>query len=253
MRRDTANRAEILSDLRERLEKIEGVKSRPRSTLPFGLDELDANLPGGGLAYGSIHEIAGGGSDVVTGAVSALFVAGIAARTVGPIVWCLTRADLFVPSLVQVGLSPDRVIFVESDNEDGIAESFEEALRWRGLAVVVAEMVRLPMTQSRRFQLAAEGANNLGLVIRRWRRQPEATDFGNPSASATRWRVSPLPSTPLPVEGVGRSRWFVELMRARGAEARDWTLEACDKRGRLGSISTAEDYNTNVGISRSDK
>jgi len=109
------NRAEILSDLRERVEKIEGVKLRPRSTLPFGLDELDTNLPGGGLAYGSIHEIADGGSDVVTGAVSALFVADIAARTVGPIVWCLTRAELFAPSLVQVGLSPDRVIFVESD------------------------------------------------------------------------------------------------------------------------------------------
>lgn len=202
------------------------------------------------MAFGSIHEIAGGGSDVVTGAVSALFVAGIAARTTGPIIWCLSRTDLFVPSLIQVGLNPDRVIFVESDDEDGIAENFEEALRWRGLAVVVAEMVRLPMTHSRRFQLAAESTNNLGLIIRRWRRQPEATDFGNPSASATRWRVSPLPSTPLPVAGIGRSRWFVELMRARGAEARDWTLEACDKRGRLGSITPVADCDRNVGISR---
>ena len=34
---------------------------------------------------------------------AALFAAGIAARTTGPIVWCLTRPDLFFPVLAQVG------------------------------------------------------------------------------------------------------------------------------------------------------
>jgi hypothetical protein len=39
----------------------------------------------------------------VDGAAAALFTAGIAARTKGPIVWCLTRPDLFFPALAQVG------------------------------------------------------------------------------------------------------------------------------------------------------
>jgi protein ImuA len=60
------------------------------------------------------------------------------------------------------------------------------------------------MTASRRLQLAAEGSGTIGLAIRRWRRPAEAADFGQPTASITRWRVSALPATPLPVPGVGR-------------------------------------------------
>ena len=45
----------------------------------------------------------------------------------------------------------------------------------------------------------------MGLVVRRWRRQSEAKDYGQPTASTTRWRVSVLPSEPLPVAGVGRA------------------------------------------------
>ena len=84
-----------------------------------------------------------------------------------------------------------------------------------------------------RLQLAAEGSGGLGLAVRRWRRASDSADFGQHTASATRWRISPAPSSPLPVPGVGRARWFVELLRCRGAEAADFTLEACDETGRL--------------------
>ena len=47
------------------------------------------------------------------GAAAALFAAGIAARTKGKVIWCLTRPDLF-PALAQAGLQPDRVVFVEA-------------------------------------------------------------------------------------------------------------------------------------------
>lgn len=46
--------------------------------------------------------------------------------------------------------------------------------------------------------------------------------------------VEALPSTALPVPGVGRSRWLVELIRARAGESADFELEACDDTGRLG-------------------
>lgn len=241
----------LLADLRARVEQIEGQSTRVETTLPFGLPEIDEKLRGRGLAYGATHEIAGGGSDTVTGAVSALFVAGIAARTSGPVIWCLNRDDLFAPALQQVGLKPDRVIFVQSPDETSVMESYEEALQWRGLGTVVCELVRLPMKESRRFQLAAEQGRNLGLIIRRWRRQPEATDFGSPTASATRWRVSSAPSVALPVPGVGHARWSVELMRARGGECSDWIVEACDHQGFLhptGADAAPDRWDLDVGI-----
>lgn len=46
-------------------------------------------------------------------------------------------------------------------------------------------------------------------------------------------RVVP-PSRALPVPGVGRHRWLVELIRARAAENADFELEARDDQGRLG-------------------
>ena len=63
--------------------------------------------------------------------------------------------------------------------------------------------------------------------------RPEATDFGQPTAAVTRWRVSALPSTPLPVPGVGRARWQLELIRCRAGESAEFEVDACDAKGRL--------------------
>jgi protein ImuA len=226
----------VIAELQEKIDRIAGSSTKQREHLPFGVPEIDRRLPGGGLAFGSTHEIAGGGADAVAGAVSACFAAGIVARTSGPVIWCLTRTDLFAPALQQAGVDLKRVIFVESDNEEGVLDSAETALRFGGLAVVVAEVVRLPMIASRRMQLAAEQTGAMGLIIRRWRRQSEATDYGQPTASSTRWRVSALPSEELPVPGVGRARWTVELLRARAGESFDVEVGACDGSGRMGTI-----------------
>lgn len=236
--------ASTFAELQEAIDNIEGGRRRARKVLPFGVPAIDSRLPYGGLAYGAIHEIGGGGSDAVSGASSALFTAGIAARTTGKVLWCLTRTDLFVPGLAQAGLHPDRIIFAEADDEVGVCEAFEEALRFGGLAAVVGEMVRLPMDISRRFQLAAEKTGTLGLILRRWRRQQEATDFGNPTAAATRWRVSPLPSEPLPVAGVGRPRWMLEMIRQRAGECFDVEVAACDAKGRMAEVTHQRDFGT---------
>jgi protein ImuA len=197
--------------------------------LPFGIKAIDRHLPGGGLALGALHEVAGGGH----GAAAALFAAGIVARTKGKVLWCLTRPDLFAPALAQAGLMPDRVIYVEAGDEKSVLICFEEGLQYGGLGAVVAEVARLSMTASRRLQLAAESSGTIGIAIRRWRRPAEAADFGQPTASVTRWRVSVLPATPLPVPGVGRPRWHLELIRCRAGESADFEVEACDGKGRL--------------------
>lgn len=220
--------------LRARIAHLEGAEGHVRRTLPFGVDMLDQRLPQGGLAVGCLHEVAGGGAGAVDGAAAACFAAGIAARLPGPVLWCVTQADLFAPGLEQAGLSPDRVIHVEAGDDITLLACMEEGLRHGGLGAVVADVARLSMTASRRLHLAAKASGTTGIALRRWRRQGDAVDFGQPTAAMTRWRVSVLPSTPLPVPGVGRSRWLVELIRARAGESFDLELEGCDGTGHLG-------------------
>lgn len=241
--------SDVIADLRERISALEKVSKQKAGCLPFGVPEIDAVLPGSGLSYGALHEFAGGGSGTVDGAAAALFVAGIAARTKGPIVWCLTRPDLFFPALAQVGLHPDRVIFVESDKEEDVLANMEEGLSFGGLGAVVGELVRLPMVGSRRLQLAAERTGTMALAVRRWRRQTEASDFGQPTASTTRWRVSVRPSGELPVPGVGRSQWFVELMRVKAGECAEFLVRACDEQGRIDLSTGSADRSDTAGRS----
>jgi protein ImuA len=224
--------------------------------LPFGIPAIDGRLPDGGLALGALHEVVGGGNGAIDGAAAALFAAGIAARTRGRVLWCVTRQDLFAPAIAAAGLAPDRVIYVEAGDEKTVLACCEEGLREHsGLGAVIGEVARLSMTASRRLQLAAEGSGTIGIAIRRlpafhrtWRKSTDARlkfgdaagegtdhpdDFAHPTAAVTRWRVSALPSAPLPVAGVGRARWRLELIRCRGGEGACFDVEACDAQGRL--------------------
>ena len=223
----------VIARLRARIRMVESGGRPSRGVLPFGIDALDVALPEGGLALGALHEVAGGSAGAIDGAAAALFTAGIVARSPGLVLWCVTRPDLFAPALDQAGLDPDRVIYAEAGDEKTVLACFEEGLRHGGLGGVVAEVARLSMTASRRLQLAAEKSGTIGIAIRRWRRATEAADFGQPSAAVTRWRISALPSTPLPVPGVGRARWFVELIRCRAGDCAEFVVEACDEEGRL--------------------
>lgn len=230
-----------LQALRARIAKIEAGQKRHAAVLPFGVATIDAHLPVGGLAVAALHEVAGGGNGTVDGAAAALFAAGIAARTSGKVLWCLVRKDLFAPALHQAGLGLDRVIYVEAGNEKALLACFEEGLCHGGLGAVVGEVARLSMTASRRLQLAAEQSGSMGIAIRRWRRQSEAVDFGQPTAAVTRWRITSLPSTPLPVPGVGRARWHLELLRCRAGEGSDFYVDACDAEGRIALPSDLAD------------
>jgi protein ImuA len=223
----------VLTALRERVQRLERGTTHNWSVLPFGIDTIDQHLPEGGLALGALHEVIGGRNGAINDAAAALFTAGIAARTRGQVLWCVARQDLFPPALAQAGLLPDRVIYVDAGDETSVLACFEEGLRHGGLGAAVAEVATLSMTVSRRLQLAAEGSGVIGIAIRRSRRPAEAAAFGQPTAAVTRWRVSTLPSTPLPVPGVGRPRWRLELIRCRGGESAAFQVEACDATGRL--------------------
>ncbi len=222
-----------IESLRAQIERIEGRSRRAASVLPFGIPEVDSRLPGGGLARGALHEVAGGSNGAIDGAAAGLFAAGIAARATGKTLWCITRPDLFAPALAQAGLAADRVVYVEAGDDKMVLACMEEGLRHGGLGAVVGEIAKLSMTASRRLQLAAEETGSIGIALRRWRRHSDAYDFGMQTAARTRWRVSVIPSEPLPVPGIGRHRWLIELAHVKGAESADFELEACDEQGCL--------------------
>ncbi|WAP68728.1 ImuA family protein [Jiella pelagia] len=242
-----------IESLRARIERIAGGRRRAKSALAFGVEALDERLPDGGLARGVLHEIAGGGRNGGDGPAAALFAAGIAARTKGKVLWCLSRPDLFAPALAQAGLSPDRVIYVEARDEKTVLACMEEGLAHGGPAVVVGEAARLSMTASRRLNLAAEKTGSIAICLRRWSRPNDAAEFGRPTAAATRWRISALPAAPLPVPGIGRARWRVELIRSRGGETVDLELEACDASGRLAFPADLSDRSAAPPVERANR
>ena len=223
-----------LADLRQQIEGIERVYARTRTVLPFHVPTIDEKLPGGGLALGALHEVAGGAAGAVDGAAAAAFAAGIAARTGGKVLWCHTSSDLFPPALAQSGLTDDQVFFFKPRDQVSLLKGFEEALRHGGLSAVVGELSSLTVVASQRLQLAAEQTGTMAIALRRWRKSVDAREFGLPTAAFTRWRVTELNSAPLSVRGVGRSRWMLELMRCRGGqENTDFEVDACNGKGLI--------------------
>ena len=107
----------VLDDLRARIARIEHAGRSDRGVVPFGVREVDARLPQGGLARGALHEVAGGGVGAVHGAAAVLFAAGVFARMPGSILWCLRARDLFAPALAGTGLHPDRVVYAEAGDD----------------------------------------------------------------------------------------------------------------------------------------
>jgi protein ImuA len=74
----------LVSELRERVRRIERSPAMAHGVLPFGVAAIDRILPGGGLARGAVHEILGVGGDEEDGALPAAFAAHILGRLTRP-------------------------------------------------------------------------------------------------------------------------------------------------------------------------
>ena len=238
-----------IAALRAQIEAIEHCgRSAGRVVLPFGIDEVDGRLAGGGLAIG-LHEAASAGPSPNDEAAATLFVAALAARFSrledrSQILWALTSRDLFAPALAQAGLPPDRILYAECPNDEEALAVMEEGIRHGSLAAVVGEVGRATMTATRRLQLAAEEGGTAALLRRRWKKS-QADPLDVPSAALSRWRIACRPASPLaldrqapfaaigPFEGLGRPCWEVALVRQRGGPPHTWFLEAPDAEARL--------------------
>lgn len=227
------SRPQIVQQLRDALDE----RRRPAAAaLPFGVADLDARLAGGGLAIDALHEVSPASVMPGDDAAATLFLAGIAARFARlarrPVLWAVTRFDLYAPGLEQAGLAPATVLYAEAKDDAALLAVLEDGLRDGTPAAVVGEVRVAAMVATRRLQLATGDAGVPALLLRRWHK-PAIDPLAAPTAAATRWRIGCLPSAPLPVAGVGRPRWRVELARQRGGAPHAWILEGCDAHGRL--------------------
>lgn len=226
-------RAERLAALRAEVRALESAgAAEGREYLPFGIDAIDSRLAGGGLPVASLHEAAGERPGPGDEAAATLFLASIAARRSGPVLWALARRDLFAPGLAGAGLGPDRLLYAECGRDEDVLAVMEEGLRHGGLAAVVGEVRRAAMPATRRLQLAAEEGGTPALMLRR-RRGGGEDPLAPPSAAVTRWRLACIPSSPLPVAGIGRPRWRLTLARQRGGAPFDLIVETPDAEARL--------------------
>ena len=84
----------VLAKLRETLSALETGGFRRRPALPFGIEAVDARLADKGMRLDALHEVAGAGADLADDCAASLFLAGIAARAWGPVLWVVRRQDL---------------------------------------------------------------------------------------------------------------------------------------------------------------
>ena len=244
--------AEKIAALRQRLAAMAVGSPRPvhPHAMPFDTPAIDQVLPWGGLPRGALHEVHGAairddespGNDVAAAGFCIALLARFAA--LGPVVWISTRRDLYAPGLAGLGLDPARLLVVEASKGRAALWALEECLRTPGLSAALVEAVRIDFIQSRRLHLAAEASGVTAFLLYRAAPTRDGRQMAA-SAARTRWRVSPLPSTPLSSApctnappsgarikndmrsgaGVGPPRWRVELVHCRGGRAATWDVE----------------------------
>ena len=221
-----------LASLRAEIAALERALPTFGEVLPLGDARLDACLPGGGLGLGRWHEIFGQGLELETAAASGAFVAQLATPLArcGEVVWVVRRDDLYAPGLADLGFPAEQLIQVCAPSEAEVLAVLEDALRTPGVAGAIGEADGVDLVEGRRLQLACEQGGATGFLIRRRPFGGRACDAEGGSVAATRWRVAPVPSEPLPGEpGLGRRRWMARLERCRGGRTGAWILEATEE------------------------
>lgn len=219
------HRAEALAHLRRLLPTLED-QAPGRRPLAFAIPEIDAVLPRGGLDRGLVHEIA---PTAVTdwgaalGFTAALLGQALAAEA-GPALLVVSEqgfagaGEPYGHGLNGLGLSPDRLIFIQTGGDLDALWVMEEVLRARAAAAAVGCLGgKLDLKASRRLHRAAGGAG-LSLILR-----PAAAD--EPNAAATRWRVASAPAIRDRYGAFSGWRWQVDLERCRNGRPGSWLVE----------------------------
>jgi protein ImuA len=138
----------------------------------------------------------------------------------GQVLWCLSGPGLYGPGLAAFGLGAERLILVRGRDDRERLWAMEEGLKCTALAMVVGEVGRLDLGQSRRLQLAAESSGVTALLLH------QRGDAGlGVGAALTRWRITPAPSAETQGRaGIGAACCRAELLRCKGGRPGSWLL-----------------------------
>ena len=200
------------------LDNDKGFSLAEEELRPLGLPAMDAAL-GGGLACAALHEVAPA-APAQFGAAAGFALALAALHTAGGRSALFIQTDfaaleagaLYGPGLDCFGLLMERLIVLRVPRPVDALWACEEALKSRGVAVVIAELPEAgeaaDFTATRRLTLAARIGGGLGLLLRH-RLLPIAT------AATTRWQVAAAPSTPDRFGGLGPTAFDLSLNRNR--------------------------------------
>lgn len=225
---------DVFARLSRRIAEIEGRPIRlpaRHALLPLGIRSLDAMLLGG-LRRDALHEIRSETTrDSAAAAGFAIALLARLAKSEHRPVLLVSEADAldeaghpYGPGLDRFGLDPAKLVVVTSRRPAESLWVFEEALRCRALAAVLAEIRghprQLDLTASRRLALRAHESGVMGLLLRQ-------AGAAEPGAAATRWHVAPRPAATLDdfAAGIGRPAWRLTLERNRNGPIGIFDLE----------------------------
>jgi len=214
--------ANIIAQLKKEILPLQGFKSiKGKENYDLGLGPIRFAFPNSCFPLGAMHEFCC--DEKENTAATSGFISGILSRLMkdgATCIWVRTAKTIFPPALKTFGIDPEKIIFVDLKSDKEVLWVMEEALKFDGLAAVIAELRELDFTASRRLQLAVEHSRVTGFIIRI---KPKKL---NTTACVSRWRISSIRSgSPNDLPGIGFPRWNVELLKVRNGIPGSWQVE----------------------------
>ena len=216
--------AHIVSALQSDILRLQGFRPSISSPSDVVLGPLRDAFPNGAFPLGAVHEFLAAGTEEAAAATG--FLCGLLAplqQNNGTLLWISTARKIYPPALLNFGVQPDRVVFLDLKKEKDVLWAMDEALKCSVLTAVVGEVRDLTFTASRRLQLAVEQSQVTGFVLRHNANKPNTT------ACVSRWKITSILSAPIDdLPGIGFPAWRVELLRIRNGKPATWNLQWTD-------------------------